>query len=143
MDENQLISEAVVVFPYEDSGNEGNTEMVEAVPCGDDKGSKKGISDMDEEALLLKECNKKVSTEKNIEEIVEEVLYEYGDSANKASSEMDVEALTLEEDYEKTTIKNNIDAVSTEDTNKARSEEVEALHTEDNSNYVSSDSMCV
>ena len=77
MADNQLSSEAVVVFLYQDDGKEGNTEIVEAVPYEDDEGDKKVISEMDEEALLLKESDKKVSTEKNMEEIVEAVLYEY------------------------------------------------------------------
>ena len=33
MDANELISEEVVVLPYEDGGKEGNTEIVEAFSC--------------------------------------------------------------------------------------------------------------
>ena len=39
------------------------------------------------------------------------------------------------------TVKNNIDAVSTEDAKKASSENMEAMRTEDDSKYTSSDNM--
>ena len=34
---NEVSNEAVVVFPYEDDGREGNTKIVEAVSCEDDE----------------------------------------------------------------------------------------------------------
>ena len=34
---NEVSSESVVVLPYEDDGKEGNTNIVEAVPCEDDE----------------------------------------------------------------------------------------------------------
>ena len=54
---------------------------------------------------------------------------------------MDLEALTLEKDIEKSNCENNIDVVSTEDTKKASSENVEAMHTEYVSKYASIENM--
>ena len=61
---NEISSEAVVVLPYKDDGKEGRNEIVEAVSREDDYGSKKYISEMDEAALPLGECDKKISREK-------------------------------------------------------------------------------
>ena len=50
---NEIISDAVVVFPYEDGGEEGINEIVGEVSREDGEGAKKSISDMDEAALPL------------------------------------------------------------------------------------------
>ena len=93
---NEISSEAVVVLPYEDDGNEGRTDIVGAVSREDDEGAKKSISDMDELALPLGEGEKKVSREKTVEELVEALLCGYEEGTKKASSDMDLEALPLE-----------------------------------------------
>ena len=92
MAENEVSSEAVVVLPYKDDRNQGNTyivqvvkceygQIVEAVPCEDDKGYKNVISDMDEQALTFEEGDMKVRREKTIYALVEAVLYEYDEGA--------------------------------------------------------------
>ena len=83
----------------------------------------------------MKEGNKKVIIEKTVDTIVESVIFEYEEGAKKASIDMDVETLTLNEDFKKSNSENSIDAVSTEDAKKAISENVEALHTEDDPKY--------
>ena len=98
MAENEISSEAVVVLPYRDDGKEGRTEIVGEISRGDDKGSTKSISEMDEAALPLGEGDKKVRREKTADELVEVLLCEYEEGIKKASIEMDVEVLTLEED---------------------------------------------
>ena len=50
-----------MVFPCENNGKEMSKNIVEAVLCGDEEGSKKTISEVDEEALPLEESNNKVS----------------------------------------------------------------------------------
>ena len=66
MAENELSREAVVVFPLGDDVNQGNTkiveevryeygETVETVPCEEEEGAKKAISDIDVDALPLEE----------------------------------------------------------------------------------------
>ena len=112
-----------------------------AVSHEDDDRSKKSISDTDEAAMPLGESDKKVSRENTAEEIVETLLCEYEEGTNKASSEMDVEALPLEEDADKSNSNKNIDAVSTEEVKNARSETLEALHTEYDTKYARSDNM--
>ena len=69
---------------------------------------------------------------------MEALVYEYEEVTKKASNEIYVEALPLEEDDKKSNSNNNIDAVSTEDVNNARSETLEALRTEDDTNYARS-----
>ena len=54
---------------------------------------------------------------------------------------MDVEDLPLEEDTKKSNIKNNIYEVSNEDVKNARSEILQALRTEDDTNYARSENM--
>ena len=126
---NEISSEAVVVLPYEDDGNEGRTDIVGAVSREDDEGAKKSISDMDEAALTLAERDRKVSREKTAEEFVGGLLCEYKEGTKKESSEMDVEALPLEEDKKESNINKNIYAVSTEDVKNERRETLEALRT--------------
>ena len=109
MDSNELSSEAVVVLPYKDDGKEGSTKIVYAVPCEDDEGSKKAISDMDEEVLPLEEGDNKAIVEKNLVVLVEAVLCVYAEGAKKESSEMGVEALPLEEDAENANRENNLE----------------------------------
>ena len=64
-----------MVLPYEDDGKQGRTEIVGAVSLEYDEGSKKSISEMDEAALPLLEGANKVSREKNMEELVEALLW--------------------------------------------------------------------
>ena len=141
MADNQISSEAVVLFPYKDYGKEGRTDIAGAVSHEDDEGAKKSISGMDEAALTLGQGDKKVRREKTVEELVEALLCEYEKVTKKASIDMDVQALTLEEDTKKSNSNNNIDAVSTQDVNNARSETLEALCTEDDTKYARSDNM--
>ena len=138
---NETSSDAVVVLPYKYDGKEGRTEIVGTVSREDDKGSKKSIIEMDEAALPLGEGDKKLSREKTVEELVEALLCEYGEGTRKESSEMDVEALPLEKDADKSNSNKNIDAVSTEEVKNARSENLEALHTEDDTKYARSENM--
>ena len=67
----------MVVLPYKYGGKEGNTDIVEAVPCEyykiieavpceEEEGAKKVIIEMDEEALPLEEGGKKVIREKTV-----------------------------------------------------------------------------
>ena len=72
---------------------------------------------------------------------MEALLCEYGEGTKKASSDMDVEELTLEKDADKSNSKNNIDSVSTEEVKNARSETLEALHTEDDTKNARSENM--
>ena len=69
---NEISSEAVVVLPYEDDGEEGKNEILGAVSHGDDEGAKQSISDIYEAALTLVESDKKVIRDKTTEELLEE-----------------------------------------------------------------------
>ena len=71
---NETRSEKVVVLTYKYYGKEGGNDIIEevtcedykivyAVPCEVDKGTKKVIGDMDEEAMNLEEGYKNVSRE--------------------------------------------------------------------------------
>ena len=91
---DEVISEAVLVLPYEDEKNEEITNIVEAmtheddgiveeVTCEDDKGAKKVSSEMDEEALPLEEGENKVIIEKTSDALVEAVICEYEEVVKK------------------------------------------------------------
>ena len=68
---NEANSESVVVLSYKDDGKEGSIDIVEAVKCEDEKGAKKEISEMDDEALPLEEGDKKASKENTVDKIVD------------------------------------------------------------------------
>ena len=87
---NKSISEIVVVLPYKYYGKEGCTDIVEAVPCEDDKGAKKSISDMDAE------------------------LVHSEDGTNKAIGEMYKDAVTSEEGSKKTRSEKTVEAFHSE-----------------------------
>ena len=85
MSENEVISQAVVLFLSKDDGKQENTYNVKEVTCKDediveevigedDKCSKKAISKTNEEALSLEENVNKLSREKTVDVIVESVL---------------------------------------------------------------------
>ena len=72
---NNISSEAVVLLPYKDDEKERRTEIVGKVSRENDEGAKKSISEMKEAALPLGQGDKKVSSEKNAEELVEALLF--------------------------------------------------------------------
>ena len=64
---NKVISESMVVFPCKDYVKEGTTKIAESVLCEDFEGTKKEISDIDQEVLLLKVWEKKIIRERTME----------------------------------------------------------------------------
>ena len=85
MAENEVISQAVVLFLSKDDGKQENTynvkevtckdeDIVEEVICEDDKCSKKAIRKTNEEALSLEENVNRVSRENTVDAIVDSVL---------------------------------------------------------------------
>ena len=64
-----------MVFSYDDDGKKERTDIVGAVSREYDEGAKKSISEMDEAAMPLLEGANKVSREKNMEELVEALLW--------------------------------------------------------------------
>ena len=89
----------------------------------------------------MEEGDKKIRRENTVDVLVDAVLCEYEDCTNEEISYMGVEAITLEKDANNSNSENNIDVVSTEDKNKAISENVEALRTKYGSKYAISDNM--